>query len=194
MIKKSIAPLLLLLMGLSTPSQATIILRLDLDAMINRSDVIVRAKVISSTSRWTKDRRYIVTDTQLSIVEGLQGSETRKTLTVRRLGGTVDGIGMKVSGTAVLPQGQDVVVFTENRGGHRFVVGMQQGLYQIVKNASGKPQVTRALAGLALQEKTVKGMRPALHAHPKNQPELLSSFLNRLRQRIAILKQGKPVK
>lgn len=189
--KKLIATFVLVLTSFSTPGQATIILKLDLDTMITRSDMIVRATVITSTSRWTQDRRYIVTDTKLSIIEGLQGIETGQTLTVRRLGGTVDGIGMKVSGTAVLPQGQDVVVFTEKRGGHRFVVGMQQGLYQIVKGPVGKLQVTRPLAGLALHEKTVEGMRPVLLSHDKTEPELLTSFLGRLRQRIAILKQNK---
>jgi hypothetical protein len=170
----------------ASEAPATIIVKMDLRKLVGRSDVIFVGKAIRSHSHWTKDRRHIVTDTTFQVEQSVKGQRP-KTITIRHLGGSVGGIGMKVSGMPVFRKGDVAVLFTELRRGHRYVVGMKQGIYRIEKNTAGKRVVRTNLRGLTLAERSPEGRLKMLE--PKEtaaKPRLLGDFIQHIRQTITL--------
>jgi hypothetical protein len=166
------------------PAGATVMLKLDLPQMVGGSDVIFVGKAIKTHSRWTKDRRHIVTDTTFKVEQGIRGVAPGKAVVVRRLGGTVDGVGMRVSGTPQFKKNDQVLLFTEKRGGHRYVVGMKQGVFRIHRESSGRLMVRTHLAGLELAKRTSSGLTFLGHDTPK--PRALSEFISDIRKTISL--------
>jgi len=164
---------------------ATIMLKMELPQLVGRSDVIFVGQVVKTHSRWSEDGRHIVTDTTLQVTQGIRGVKAG-TVTVRRLGGTVGTIGMRVSGMPELRHGDQVVLFTERRGnGHRYVVGMKQGVFRVVQDGDGQKRVRGGVEGLTLAHRTSTGQLQML-PDPTTPPELLGQFVNRIRQTITL--------
>jgi hypothetical protein len=159
---------------------ATVMLQLDLHQLAGRADLIVRGRVLETKSLWATGRIY--TDSTLEVLERLHGSSER-TIVVRRLGGTVGKIGMKVSGVAMLRKGDEVVLFTERRGTSRFVVGMAQGLFRLVQAAPGPALIERDLSGLLLTTERKAGMR--LQAPESKRRTSVVEFAAQVREAIA---------
>src|SRR5262245_8271060 len=87
-----------LLAGLA---RATTLLPLDMKALVERADRVVLAKVESQVARWTAAHDAIYTEVTLKVVRAYKGAlKPGETLVVRREGGSVDGIGMRVYGAA----------------------------------------------------------------------------------------------
>lgn len=166
-------------------------LKLDLPELVGRADSVVVGTVKSASSRWTTDKRYIVTDTILQVDETVHGPAQRE-IVVRRLGGTVDGVGMYVAGVAQLAPGERVVLFTERRGVHRVVVGMQQGAWRLSRDAKGRELVQRDLTQLGLMKRSDgsssgKGARAPLelyHADSTERPLTLRAFISQVKDTI----------
>jgi hypothetical protein len=109
-------------------ASATTMIALDLKALTERADRVVLATVESTESKWTSDHSAIYTDVTLKVERAYKGdNKAGELLVVRREGGSVDGIAMKVYGAPVFAAGEEVVVFSEMRGASRWVVGMAQG-------------------------------------------------------------------
>lgn len=116
---------------------ATALVREDVAHLSETSDVIVRGTVRRVESRWTSDHRRIVTDVELQVAESLKGAPGQ-TLVVMQPGGVVGDIGQKVSGLASFAQGEEVVVFLQQRGTDRFIVsGMAQGKFRVERSSDG---------------------------------------------------------
>lgn len=182
------APLLgasLLLTTLSpSPADATIMLRLELTDLVGRADAIFVGVPVSSRSRWVGGGRQIVTDTTFRVVEAVRGARVGRRVVVRRLGGSVGGVGMWVSGTPRFRSGARVLLFTEQRAGHRFVVGMRQGAFHVHRQPDGRAMVRVDLGGLALAERRRdRSLRMLKRAGPA--PRALSQFIGEIRQTIA---------
>ena len=90
-------PLALLLIPCA--GHATLAKALDLEGLATRADEVVRGTVVRQGAGW--DGRYIVTDTEVLVTECLKGACRDALVTVRALGGTVDGITMQHSGTVL---------------------------------------------------------------------------------------------
>ncbi len=111
---------------------ATMMIPLDLKALVTRADRVVLGSVLSEESHWTSSHDAIYTDSLVRIERVYKGSlKSGQTVTVRREGGSVDGIGMQVFGAARLPAGEEVVLFLEERAGAAWVVGMSQGKWKV---------------------------------------------------------------
>jgi hypothetical protein len=128
---KLITILIVLLPG--NPARATVILKLDLPQLVGRADVIFTGEAIKTVSRWTADGRHIVTDTTFLVKQTIRGTQTGKTVVVRRLGGSVDGLGMQVAGSPSFKKGDQVLLFTEKRRKNRYVV--PQSFKKIMKRS-----------------------------------------------------------
>jgi hypothetical protein len=125
-------------------------LRLDLPGLTAHADLIVAGHVTAATSAWTQAHKAIYTDVSITVTRGLAGSaKVGDTISVRCEGGSVDGIGMKVYGAAGFTPGEDVVVFLEQRGSYRYVVGMSQGKLEVVPDAKGVLRLRRNLSEVA---------------------------------------------
>jgi hypothetical protein len=182
------ASLALLLTALLIPAgsaRATVMLALDLEGLVGRASHIIVGTVEGSQSRWTDDRRYIVTDTTLRVDSTVHGKAGDRVI-VRRLGGSVNGIGMRVSGATVLQRGERVLLFGERMGqGALRVVGMRQGLYRLRTDARGRTTVHRNLAGIELAGKQPGGVKPLRGSLSEATPaDSLEAFVERIRRTV----------
>ncbi len=141
----------LVLPVLAGVASATTMMKLDLAGLTQRADTVIAGHVTDSQAAWTSDHNAIYTDVTIVVERSLAGSFTAgQTVTVRSEGGVVDGIGMRVYGAAGFAKNEEVVVFLEQRAGHRYVVGMAQGKLIVTTDASGVKRLHRKLADVAL--------------------------------------------
>jgi hypothetical protein len=141
---------LVLAVGLSPQAEASVLVPLDTRALVERAERIVVGVVEGQTSRWLDESRTtIVTDVRIRVQRAMLGAQPGEVITVRRLGGTVDGIGMRVHGEASYTQGEEVLVFTERRGASSFAVGMAQGKMHVATE-DGRRVVRVDLGGAEL--------------------------------------------
>jgi hypothetical protein len=119
-------------------AQATSLRYLNLQQLVDASDLVVRGRAVHQTSFWQGHR--IVTRVRVAVDEVWVGrvpaSQEVEFLT---LGGTVDGIGQRVDGAAVVPHGEDVVVqLARGQDQTLWPVGLAQGVWLL----SPPPPVT----------------------------------------------------
>jgi hypothetical protein len=123
------------------PAGATTLLRMDLPQLSQSADAVVRGTVQKVQSRWSGDRRRIVTDVEVEVAEVLKGGSLRKVI-VTQPGGQVGDIGQRVAGLAAFTSGEEVVLFLQKKGPDRFhVSGMAQGKFRIQRTGPGKPPI-----------------------------------------------------
>ncbi len=145
--KSLVVGALLLFCGVA---RATMLAPLDTKALTTRADRVVLGVVESQVSRWTDDHQAIYTDATIRVTKSYKGGVAPgQTLVVRREGGAVDGIGMRVYGAAVFTVGEEVLVFAETRGGATDTVGMTQGKLHVSVAADGTKQVAANLGEVA---------------------------------------------
>jgi hypothetical protein len=130
-LRSTLSALLAAALLLGLPAAATTMLRIDLPELARTADTVVHGTVRRMESRWSGDRRRIVTDVEIEVTETLKGQASHTVLLVQP-GGRVGDIGQKVHGLASFTPGEEVVVFLERRGPSAFrVTGMAQGKYQV---------------------------------------------------------------
>jgi hypothetical protein len=150
--------------------RATVLVPLDTKAMAERADRIVYATVESQVARWSADHQAIYTDVTLRVVRVYKGAlKPGDTVVVRREGGVVDGIGMRVFGAPAFSVGEEVVVFLETRGSAAYTVGMTQGKLRVTVGADGIRRVSANLGDVAFT-------RGDLAAKAAMQPRRLEDF------------------
>ncbi len=172
------------------PARATVMLKMELTTMVGRADVIFVGKVLKLQSHWSEDHRHIVTDYHFQVKRAVRGAAAGSTVVVRSLGGAVDGIGMRISGSPQFRVGEEAMLFTDIRNGHRYVTGMSQGVYQLQQTQSGQVTVLGSSAGVALARRSASG-RLELLKEPPPQPEPLEGFVKRVHETIALCAREK---
>jgi hypothetical protein len=164
------------LIAASAPARATVVVPYDLDQLTDHADRVVLARVESSQAHWTSDHSAIVTDVVLRVEVPLKGGlRAGDQVTVRREGGEVDGLGMRVAGAARFAVGEEVVAFLERRGAYTWTVGMAQGKLHVAE-LDGRRVVVRDTAGLAFARRVE---RPEPRVRPLE--ELMAQVADRAR-------------
>jgi len=81
--------------------------------MVQRSDLIIRGKVISTESQWKEDSRgsHIYTSVTVKILDKIKGNIKDGAFAFEVVGGTVDDIGEAVSNTPAFEVDEDAIVF-----------------------------------------------------------------------------------
>ena len=80
-------------------AQATTMIALDLQQLVGHSNEIVVGKVLTKKSRWTENGK-IVTEITIQVSESYKGScQPGELVYIYQLGGSVDGVGMKIAGS-----------------------------------------------------------------------------------------------
>jgi hypothetical protein len=126
----------LVLLGL--PAAATTMLRLDVPELAQNSHTVVHGTVRRVESRWSGDRRRILTDVEIQVTESLKG-QPGSTVLIVQPGGKMGDIGQTVHGSASFTPGEEVVVFLERKGATAFQLsGMAQGKYQVRRAADSQ--------------------------------------------------------
>ena len=131
---------------------ASVVVPLDLPALVGHADRVIVGTVEAQVSRWSADHNAIFTDVTVSVSRALKGDvHAGDRVTVRREGGEVEGIGMKVSGAARFVAGEEVVLFLERRGAAYWTVGMAQGKMHVAI-VDGRRTAFRDTAGIEFTE------------------------------------------
>jgi hypothetical protein len=131
-------------------AHATVLVPLDTKALTARAERIVLGTVESEQSRWSADHQAIYTDVTLVVTRVYKGAgKPGERVVVRREGGVVDGMGMRVYGAATFTVGEEVVVFMETRGNAAWTVGMTQGKLRVVTGTDGVKRVSAAMGDVA---------------------------------------------
>jgi hypothetical protein len=164
-------------------------LKLDLRQLVGRADAVFVGKVLKVQSKWTEDGKRIVTDATVEVKQSVRGTTLGQKVVVRSLGGSVGETGMKVSGSPVFRAGDEVLLFTDTRQGHRYVVGMSQGAYYVSRDKAGRAMVQASVAGLGFLQKTASGTRVAHEANVA--PEPLDRLVQKVRDTITACSKDK---
>ncbi|MBI2711523.1 MAG: hypothetical protein HYX41_01495 [Bdellovibrio sp.] len=135
---------MILLLGLLTSGIAlsTTFAPQEFPDSVRGTPVIIRGKVGMSYSDWGHDAdgvRRVYTFYEVQGPEGLKGDVAAQSVMIRELGGTKDGVGLVIDGTASFEKGEDVVVFLRDRNseGTYDVNGMMMGKYDVVSGSDG---------------------------------------------------------
>ncbi|MFH0900919.1 MAG: matrixin family metalloprotease [Pseudomonadota bacterium] len=122
--------------ALAPVAQATTVRYLSVVDLARNAQVVVRGKVLENHSVRIRGRLY--TDSRVTVEDCLKGTCGTE-VTVRRLGGELDGEGLVVEGAAALLPGAEVVLFLRaRRDGAMAVVGMAQGMMAVDRDIRGR--------------------------------------------------------
>jgi hypothetical protein len=128
------ASLFLMATFLTAPAFATTVAKLDLAQLVKRADLIVQGQVQSVYSQWDGQRRLVFTYISIRVDESLKGGN-RQSVLIRQVGGTAGTVQMSIAGVPQFKSGEIAVVFLKQQDDSTFqVVGMNQGLYEIVED------------------------------------------------------------
>ena len=133
----SLTPLLtlVLILAMVGTSYATIVPKMDLPELVQKSDSIIEGHVDSVVSQWDPSVKLIYTYISIRIDEQVKGSNGQS-LTIKQVGGRVGSLDMNAVGMPVFKAGQQVVLFLKKQatGGTYEALGLDQGVYQVVNN------------------------------------------------------------
>jgi hypothetical protein len=184
---------------LAAPAFGATVLRLSFEQLTEKSDVVVRGRVVGSTPKLNAAAGRISTFTDVEVTEAIKGAPGKR-ITVRQPGGEVGGIGQSVPGSARFAPGEEVVLFLQRAPDDAavfHVLSMSAGKVRLEKRLDGLRAV-RDLDGIAFVEPTTP--RPAGAPAPSpNGVKVVSSedlgdatgFLGRVR---AAARPAAPVK
>lgn len=143
----------------AAPVNASVVAALDLEELVKAADDIVVARALTKQSLFDEFGR-IVTDVELEVETAQKGScVTGEHVVVRRLGGVVNGLGMKVAGTPHFTVGERSVVFANREQGRDFMrpVGMSQGVLPVAVRA-GTAWVLPGVRDLVAMKRDAQGV------------------------------------
>jgi len=122
--------------------RATTLQQLSLNDMIQLSTTIVQGRATPAGSSFRGS--IIYTHYQVQVSQVLKGSPATE-LDVAVLGGTAQGLRQEFAGAPTLADGQDYVLFLwTSKSGLTQVIGLSQGLFSVVTDASGQAMVVRS--------------------------------------------------
>jgi len=142
-----VAILALILVSAITAT-ATTVQKFTLQELARKSSTIAMARVDDAYSAWDQSHKEIYTFYTLQVLDHVKGMKGETTITLRQLGGVVGNIESIVPGMPSFRKGEEVVVFLTQKdaAGYPWVMGLQQGKYTVVTDASGKKSVRNELS------------------------------------------------
>lgn len=162
---------------LVSTASATIIEALSLAELVQEADHVVLVTCIDEHAL-RDSRRRIVTDFDLRVEDVIEGpSAIGSHLTMRRIGGAIGDLGMRIEGEPHLVVGERYLVFLRQLpSGTLRPVGMSQGVMPIqAPTASAPAMVIPGGGGLALRQRGPAGQlapAPAALLHPEPYEQL----------------------
>ena len=113
-------------------SASALMLPMSVEDLAVESKRIVHGRIIRQESAWNESRTAIYTDVTLAVEQTAVGAKAAE-LTFRIDGGEVDGIGMATSNAPHFENGQELVVFLEDRAGAERLVSHSQGAFEVTQ-------------------------------------------------------------
>lgn len=131
--------------GGSATARASLILALDLPAMVGRADRIAVVDVAAVRSEWNTSHDRIVTAIDLTVVDGWKGGLAAGAhLTIVQPGGTVGDVTTTVDGMPRFTPGERALVFLHGPPARATVVGLTQGKRPLRRDAATGRWIVRA--------------------------------------------------
>ena len=115
---------MLVWVGLGSSVWSTTMIYRSVDELAEMSDRVVRGTVLDHHTFWSDDGQ-MYTDWSLQIEEVLSGAPV-SALTVRQMGGELDGYAIHIPGDASLEDGEHVVVFLREIDGIHYLTALGQ--------------------------------------------------------------------
>ena len=148
------APIWVLLLLLLAPSaRATTSVRLDTRGLVHGSSDIVVGRVAATRCLWDEGRRHIFTEVEIEVSRSLKG-EPGERITLRQLGGELDGMRYTVPGAPLFRPGEEALLFVwRDRDGQAQVNGLGQGKFDVRRDPeTGEALIQRRLPGLEIRD------------------------------------------
>jgi hypothetical protein len=182
-------PVVCVLLFAVSPARATTVIAPDFESLVSQADYIVRATVKSITSeyRTTPRGQAIFTKVELQVLETIAGTPPQP-LVLDLLGGTVNGVTMRVAGVPQFHVGDEDILFVVANGSQFFpLVGIMHGKYPVKRDAAtGSASMARSNGVPLYDVQDIKqDMTAALVAkmqHPGQQPLSLEAFTSKIRE------------
>lgn len=157
-----------------SPARASVLEALEMRDLVHASHEIVVGSTRSAQSRYDGPR--IITESVVDVEDRMRGG-TSTELRVTTLGGSVNGVGMRVEGAAHLPVGERAVLFLRrgHNGSALLPVGMAQGVLPVAQDVQGREMVLPGARGLVLMRRMARGQllpAPAALVEPRPLDEL----------------------
>lgn len=175
----------------AAPARATISEALSLRTLVERSALIVFATAMDGQASRDPQGR-IVTDVRVWVADVWKGdAQPRAVLVVRRLGGILGDVGMRVSGEPALREGRRYVLFLRpSRVASQAYrpVGMSQGVLPVA-DASGGLMVHPGAGGLRLVQRSPEGQLRAA-APAVASPTLLVELQRQVEAELSVETRG----
>ncbi|MCX7943710.1 MAG: hypothetical protein N2746_04305 [Deltaproteobacteria bacterium] len=124
---------------------------MELEAIADRSDAIIRGFVREVESRYNEEKTKIFTFAAIEVKEVIKG-KVPPIVNVRTFGGRVGDVNMKVPGMPEFKKGEDVFLFLKKNEDVWHVTGMLQGKYIIEKDESGKEFLKNDFKGIVFKK------------------------------------------
>ena len=96
---------------LNSNTFATIYAKTNIENFVASSTVVVKAKVLSTESKWDQTHTKIFTYTTISILEILKGENPPTELTIEQLGGTVGDESLVIESNPQFKVGEETILF-----------------------------------------------------------------------------------
>ena len=157
-----------------TPTaRATVMVELPRARLVEGADLIVEATVGAQHSAWNENHTQIITLSEIRVQRYLKGNGPNS-LTVRQLGGTMDGRTMHIAGNGDLHAQDHVFLFLRRGPGVVYLSEMAQSLYTIDHG-----QVHRDISEVTFVELGEAKMRTLPQVQER--PETVTHFVNSVR-------------
>lgn len=150
--------LVVLAVGAAVPARATTVLRLPVEEMTRRADLVVRAEVRSVTVRLDDaGARPLSTIVDLRVTRVLKGQAAGPTLRLDLVGGATKTASVSIPGMPSFRAGDDVVLFLEKTSRGYIPAGLSQGKFLVRRAASGVVRAERETVNLSRVTRDVSG-------------------------------------
>lgn len=135
-------------------SHATIVLKLNTEALSAEANTIVMGRVEAVRSQW--EGNQIVTEIDLRVALPIKGDtaglEPHTVITIRRPGGRVGDLAQRVPGASDFDRGEEILLFLERTDAKTkpVVLGMAQGKYKVAVGPDERLWAVRDISQLSL--------------------------------------------
>jgi hypothetical protein len=114
-------------------AQGSLVHSFSLQQLFEEADLIVVGEVNGSVSFWNDAHDTIYTEFTVAVEKTVKGTAEGE-VTVRLMGGTVDGKTLRVAGNAQMEKGERTLLVLRKSGSFYVVIGMSQGKWSVRKH------------------------------------------------------------